>query len=165
MLPIPKSLSMKIRTKKIKAFTISEMIVALLITTIVIGMSFSVLNLVQRQMSGIENNYEYNTRLNLLRQTLWIDFNTHELVRYDDKAATLTFYNELSTVQYQIDESFVVKQKDTFQIQWTGQRFFFEHLEVESGEIDALQFDTGQEHGNQGIFVYKNNSATTYMNQ
>jgi len=60
-------------SSKIKAFTLNEMLVVLLITAIVVGMSFAVLSLVQQQMHGIDGNYKKNTAFNLLKQSLWFD--------------------------------------------------------------------------------------------
>ena len=42
-------------TSKIQAYTLSEMIVVLILTSIVVGMAFSVLTLVQKHMSGIRH--------------------------------------------------------------------------------------------------------------
>ena len=104
-------------TSKIKAFTLNEMLVVLLITAIIVGMAFSVLSLVQRQMHGIEGNYERNTELNLLRQSLWIDFNSFEGIWYESKTNELLFVNELKEVKYQLFEDFIIKDTDTFQVQ------------------------------------------------
>jgi len=77
---------MKSEFKKIEAFTLSEMIVALAITTIVVGMSYAV---------GIEENYEKNTKLHLLKQSLWFDFNTGDKVFYNSEKRELSIENEL----------------------------------------------------------------------
>ncbi len=156
---------MKNRFKKIKAFTLSEMMVVLVITSIVVGMAFAVLNLVQKQMLGIEKNYERNTALNLLRQSLWIDFNRCDKVFYNAQSGELFFVNEMRTVQYRIGEYLIVKNKDTFDIKWEGQKFYFENVAVSVGEVDALNFVTAKEYGTQRLFVSKSNSATTYMNK
>ena len=155
---------MRIKGKKLMAFTLSEMIVVLLITTIVVGMAFGVLQLVQKQMQGIQGNYERNTELNLLRQSLWIDFNTYERVYYDGKQGELLFENPLGQLRYQIEENNVIKGRDTFDIKWKSQKFYFENIERSLGEIDAINFETTMEMGNRTLFVYKNNGATTYLN-
>lgn len=154
---------MKNRLKKVKAFTLSEMIVTLLITTIVVGMAFAVLNLVQKEMLGIERNYEKSTELNLLRQSLWIDFNRYETIFYNEKSGILSFSNDMETQTYTIEENLIVKGKDTFNLKWEEQRFLFENTAKVSGEIDALNFAAAKEYGGQQLFVYKNNSASTYM--
>lgn len=154
---------MKNRIKKIRAFTLSEMIVVLIITTIVVGMAFAVLNLVQRQMHGIEKNYERNTELNRLRQSFWIDFNRSEAVYYDGTKGQLRFVNGMETQKYIISGNLIIREMDTFRLQWEEQRFLFQNKERTSGEIDAITFRTGKEYGNRQLFIYKRNSATSFM--
>tara|TARA_R110002094_G_scaffold202065_1_gene173391 strand:+ start:295 stop:504 length:210 start_codon:yes stop_codon:yes gene_type:complete len=59
---------------KIKAFTLSEMVVVTILTSIIVGIAFSVLSLVQRHMYSIKQNFNNNTELSKLEQALWIDF-------------------------------------------------------------------------------------------
>ncbi len=156
---------MKNRWVKIKSFTLNEMIVVLLITTIVVGMAFAVLNLVQSQMNGIGKNYGKNTELNLLRQSLWVDFNRFNRVVYDGKKEELTFSNELETTIYTFEEDRIIKDKDTFDIKLHTRKFYFNSVARMFGEIDALDIQSTKEYGGQRLFVYKNNTAATYMNQ
>lgn len=151
--------------QKIKAFTLNEMLVVLLITAIVIGMAFSILNLVQRQMQGIEGNYERNTELNLLEQSLWIDFNQFDGIWYDAEKNELLFANELREIKYAIEDKMVIKELDTFQIQLTATKFYFKGVLQSTGEIDALNIQTAKKYGSQKVFVFKKNAATSYLNQ
>ncbi|WP_299535760.1 hypothetical protein [Ulvibacterium sp.] len=155
---------MQTRFRKINAFTLSEIIVVLLITTMVVGMAFSVLRLVQNQMNGIAGNYERNTEFNLLRQSLWIDFNRFDRVYYNEKSRELQFVNAIGQRTYRFEEDFITKDIDTFRLKWESQRFLFENNESRLGEIDALHFQTTKAFGNRTLFVFKNNAATTYMN-
>lgn len=148
---------------KIKAFTLSEMIVVLVITLIVIGLAFSVLNLVQKQMNGINQNYEKSTELNLLRQAFWIDFNTYSKVTYDAENDILRCENEVGGLQYQFNEDVIIRDKDTLKIVITEKKFYFDGNEVSSGEIDALKITSAKKEGAKVIFVYKNNTAETYI--
>ena len=156
---------MKNRYKKIEAFTLNEMVVVLLITTIVVGMAFSVLNLVQRQMAGIQDNYGNNTELNLLKQSLWIDFNRFNHIRYDEKLETLYLLNEIGTVTYRFEEDKVIKEQDTFDLEFNSRTFYFMNTQQTSGEIDAIELKSTEAYGGQQLFVFKKNSAVTYMNQ
>ncbi len=155
---------MKNRLHKIPAFTLSEMIVVLLITTIVVGMAFAVLNLVQKQMNGIEKNYAKNTEFNLMRQSFWIDFNRFDKVIYNAGNNELTFTNAMNSTRYLLGENSIIREKDTFFLKWETQKFYFENTEVSLGEIDAIDFKTSKAFGSQQLFVYKTNAATTYMN-
>ena len=141
------------------------MLVVLLITSIVIGMGFAVLQLVQQQMHGISGIYGKNTEINLLRQSLWIDFNQHDGILYDSRNDELVFSSELDKVTYQWHGNFVVKEKDTFFFETTYRRHFFNGEPKDSGEIDALDFSTSQKEGGHRIMVYKKNAATSYLNR
>lgn len=153
------------RIKKINAFTLNEMLVVLLLTTIVVGMGFAVLQLVQQQMGGIDRNYERNTDLNLLRQSLWMDFNQSDGVWYDAKNGQLLFKNELKEVTYHVHQDKIIKDIDTFQITFKEQRFFFKGEIRKEGEIDALDFSTDKKNGSQRLFVFKTNAATSSINE
>jgi len=153
------------RVIKIPSFTLSEMIVVLLITTLVVGMAFSVLHLVQNQMNGIGENYERRTTFELLRHSLWIDFNRYDRVYYHNNTGELQFVNEMGGPTYRFEEGFLTKDQDTFYLEWETPGFLFENREVLSGEIDALGFQTTKSFGSRTFFVFKHNAATTYMNQ
>lgn len=149
---------------KIKAFTLNEMLVVLLITSLLVGMAFSVLRLVQQQMNGITYNYEKNTELNLLRQSLWIDFNQCDGVWYDSSRQELLFANELRKVEYQFHKKYVIKEQDTFFIEMGERKTYFNGELKGQGEIDAMDLRTSQEGGGR-IFVFKRNSSTSYVKQ
>ncbi|MCL6275449.1 type II secretion system GspH family protein [Muricauda sp. 2012CJ35-5] len=151
--------------RKIQAFTLNELLVVLLITSIVIGMGFSVLQLVQRQMHGISGVYETQTEINLLRQSLWIDFNSYDGVWYDADNDELIFGNQLQTSRYQWFESYIVKDSDTFHLKTGTKHFYYNGLQKEYGELDGLDLSFTENDGNQRIMVYKTNAASSYLNQ
>lgn len=155
---------MQNRWLKLKAFTLSEMIVVLLVTTIVVGMAFAVLRLVQGQMQGIGADYEKNTEMNLLRQSLWVDFNCFNKIRLDPSKEVLTFFNELEEVTYEFKNGQIIKQKDTFNIKLYTTKFYFDNTPRTFGEIDAIDLQSIKEYGSQRVFVFKKNVAATYMN-
>lgn len=152
-------------THKIKAFTLNEMLVVLLITSLVVGMAYSVLRLVQIQMQGIASNYEQNTELNLLRQSLWIDFNQSDRVWFDSSKNELLLANGLKETHYMFKEEAIIKGKDTFFINIVAMERYFNGKESISGEIDALDLYTTKDQGSQRVFVFKRNAATSYVNQ
>lgn len=155
---------MKIDNSKIAAFTISEMVVVLILTSIVVGLAFSVLSLVQKHMLGIQNNFSNSTELNTLEQSLWLDFHRRANIKYDDLGDKLIFLNEKDSITYQFFEGYIIREQDTFRVPIQNKIFFFDGNHIESGQIDALKLETTKTMQNQHLFVFKDNDATTFMN-
>ncbi|NAS12914.1 PulJ/GspJ family protein [Poritiphilus flavus] len=150
---------------KIRAFTISEMLVVLLLTSIITGLAYGVLNLVQSQMRGIETNYSRNTELNLLRRSLWVDFNSYNHIYFDAKTATLLFENELDSRSYKFESEWIVKARDTFNIKLIVIELFQEGRPQTQGEVDAIALESSELFGGQRVFVYKKDLAVNHMNR
>lgn len=149
---------------KIPAFTLSEMVVVLILTSIVVGLAFSVLSLVQKHMLSIQNNFIQNTELNKLEQSLWIDFNRYSNITFNALEKEIIFSNELDSKSYRFYESYIVKGLDTFQVGIQDKRFFFDGERVETGTIDALKLATSKTFRSQFLFVFKQNDATPFIN-
>jgi type II secretory pathway pseudopilin PulG len=150
------------RSYKIKAFSLTEMIVALLVTVIVVGLAFSVLSLVQRQMGQMEANYERGTELNLLRQALWMDFSGHGRITYDGSAQRLHFENGPKGMDYLFEADRVIRERDTFFIKMEEVMFYFDGLGITEGPVDAIGLKGKGTNGGR-IFVHKYNTAENYM--
>ncbi|UOB17899.1 prepilin-type N-terminal cleavage/methylation domain-containing protein [Abyssalbus ytuae] len=146
---------------KIKAFTLSEMMVAIVITLLVVGMAFSVLGLIRKHMNGIAYNLNKSTQINLLEQSLWINFNRYEFAEY--KNSTLKLKNKIDSVTYHILKEKVIKNADTLNVKVYGITPFFNGKKIKSGKIDAIRlFLSGDD--DKTIFVYKINNAAQYIN-
>lgn len=140
------------------------MVVVILIASIVIGLAFSVLTLVQKHMSGIQNNFNTNTELNILDQSLCLDFNRYSNIAYDDLEDVLTLKTELDSIQYQFKETYIIKEMDTFNIELQSKTFFFDGNSVDRGVLDAIKLETSKTLQNQILFIYKENDATFFVN-
>jgi hypothetical protein len=150
--------------KKIKAFTLQEMLVVLLITALVVGMAFSVLRLVQVQMHGITSNYEKNTEQRLLYQRLWMDFNAHDRIWYQNRDRALLLVNEINEINYRFHEDMVIRELDTFYVEVFELNPYFGTVSIDKGEIDAIDLFIGKESQTR-LFMYKRNAATSYINR
>lgn len=149
--------------KKIQAFTLIEMIVVLILTSIVIGLAFSVLTLVQKHMYSIQNNFTKNTELNKLEQSLWLDFNRYPKISYDELENELQFTSEIDSITYKFKEQYIVKDIDTFPIGLQSKTLFFDGNTIEKGKVDAIKLETSKIFQNQHLFVFKQNDATLFM--
>ncbi len=148
---------------KIQAFTLSEMIVVMILTSIVVGLAFSVLTLVQKQMNGIQYNFNQNAELNKLEQSLWLDFNRYSEIKYDDIENELKFYTEIDTIGYVFKPDVIIKEKDTFNIQLKSKLMFFDGTTTQKGKVDAIKLETTKPFLNQKLFIFKPNDANQFL--
>lgn len=149
--------------KKIQAFTLAEMIVVIILTSIVVGLAFSVLTLVQKQMLGIQKNYAGHTELNLLEQSLYLDFNRYSEINYNDSNSLLSFTSAIDTTTYKFKKDIVIKGVDTFQVKIEAKTFYFAGDITSKGNLDAIKLESSKDYMNQKLFIYKRNDATLYM--
>ncbi|MBD0833795.1 PulJ/GspJ family protein [Aestuariibaculum sediminum] len=150
--------------KKLNSFTLGEMVVVLIITSIVVGMAFSVLSLVQNQIQSIRENFNNDTELSRLEQSLLIDFNKYSKVEFHADEHKMVLKHELDSVSYQLNESFLIKSEDTFKVSVKNFKLFFDGNGVQEGVLDAIRLETLDSPGNNTLFVYKINDATPFIN-
>lgn len=149
---------------KILAFTLSEMIVVIILTSIVVGMAFSVLTLVQKHMKSIQDNFNKNTELNKLEQSLYIDFNRYRNIRFNPLNEELVFASELDSISYKFTDEAIIKDVDTFNIFIQQKSFFLNGNQIQNGQLDAIKLETNKTFQNQLLFLFKQNDATLFMN-
>lgn len=150
---------------KIKSFTLPELLIVMILTAIVVGMAFSVLRLVQRQIRIIETNFEKTSSLALFEQRLWQDFNEMSSIEFDEKANSLLMESEMDTVVYSFRENYVLRNSDTLKLRLVVNKLFFQGKEMQGGTIDALSISGKTELPEYEIFVSKKNDLTLFMNQ
>ena len=59
---------------KVKSFTLAELLVVMVITAIVVGISFSVLTLVQKQLKFVDVQLEKSTQLDFFKLKIIFSF-------------------------------------------------------------------------------------------
>jgi prepilin-type N-terminal cleavage/methylation domain-containing protein len=150
---------------KIKSFTLPELLVVMIITAIVVGLAFSVLRLVQKQIHTIETNFEKTNSLALFEQKLWQDFNELNVIEYNENKQSLLMESEMDTVLYSFQENYTLRNTDTLKIKLGINKLFFEGKEVKEGNIDAMSISGAAELSDYEIFVSKKNDLTFSMNQ
>jgi type II secretory pathway component PulJ len=154
---------MKGWSRKISAFTISEMLVVLVISNIVISLALVVLNLVQQQISGVQKNAETKTEINLLEHALWKDFNSHEVVI--TKNREIICISEVDTVMYLLNDDVIIRNKDTIHTPVKKIEAYLDgNLVNGTSPIDALHLTIQQHQVDQNIFIFKTKDAAFYMN-
>ena len=150
--------------KKINAFTVSEILVVLVVSSIVISIAFTVLNLVQKQTRVIQTNFSKQQQSILLHRLLWQDFNLYK-VEYDYSGDRLIFSNNVETINYFFENEYVLRELDTIKVKIDNKVLFLEGNEVNKGLVDAIELYTEKQYQSNKIFVYRKKDAAYYINQ
>lgn len=150
--------------KKIKAFTIAELIVVLVLSSIVITIAIVVLNLVQKQVSGIQFNLQKQNEIQVLDKLLWHDFNTHKL-HFFAKEEILLCTNPIDTITYQFNKDYILRNKDTIKAHVDEALFYLDAEKVIEKTIDAIEIQFSEKFQNKTLFIYKMKDATYYLNK
>lgn len=148
---------------KVNALTLNEMVIVMIITSIVVGLAFTVLSLVQRHMWSIQQNFNLNTEFNRLEEALWVDTNNYNTMMFNETENTLMYKTVLDSVEYQFKNGFIIRDKDTFNLQIEHKAIFFNGKKVNNGKIDAIRLELSKKHSNQSIFVFKINDAKQFV--
>lgn len=154
------------KTHNIKSFTLSEMIVVLVVTSIVVALAFSVLTLVQRQMKSMTHHYTERTQWQLLEQSLWIDFHRYREISYQPKTQTLLLKHELDSVRYVFYADKIVKDRDTFPVSVKTTTGYNNGKAVSGGTLNAIRLQAGgeKETPHKTLFIFKKNDAANTIN-
>ena len=146
--------------KKLNSFTLSEMLVVLIITAIVVGLAFSVLSIVRRQVYKLQSDTDQWVKYDMLKSRLFLDFNKYPNA-YLSGDDTFLFKSEIDSTIYIIKDNQIVSNQDTLIKNVKEAQFFYKNSQVEKGKIDAIKFIIEEKREVfKSIFVYKYNDAT-----
>lgn len=154
---------LRYRTKKINAFTLAEMLVVLVISSIIITITILVLNLVQGQIRAIQTIYKNNIETRLLERALWQDFNRYQLY-FNKSNEQLMGISEKDSVTYIFNQDYIIRNTDTIRVLLTMKTLFLDGNEVNNNEIDAIELQLSKEIKNKKLFIFKRKDATHYLN-
>lgn len=150
---------------KLKSFTLSELLIVMIITAIVVGMAFSVLRLVQKQIHTIQSNFDKSSTLALFEQRLWQDFNEPHAILYNVQKQNIILISEIDTVTYSFQENYALRNHDTIKLKLVAKNAFMNGKEIKEGMIDAIKISAQTTLPDYEIFISKKNDLTFFMNQ
>ena len=148
---------------KIKAFTLAEMLVVLVVASIVISMGFLVLSMVRKQVQLIQNAYHKKQEMQFFETTFARDMHTHR-ASYNKKEAVLTLFNSKEVFTYRFLKEAVVREKDTFFIEVATKKLFLDGKEVKEKTIDAIEINFSNQFASKQLFIHKVKDASYYLN-
>lgn len=152
------------KSNKVDAFTLTEMIVVLVVASIVISMGFLVLNMVRKQVVLIQKNYQKKQEVQLFENTFSREFNTRTAF-YTAKENTLTLKNTKDSIQYTFLGKMIIREKDTFQVDISNKKLFLDGKEVKEKTIDAIEINLSDNFSNRQLFFHQTKDASYFINK
>ena len=140
---------------RVKGFTLSEMMVVMVLTVVVVGLAFAILTLVQRQMETARQNYQGSTDINLLRQGLWHDLRTYPNAQWRATEQRLELGFDALAVTYRFEEDRVIRNRDTLDVPVYEYQFFNKGIPVIGGAVDALKLKLDESGSGRPLFVFR----------
>lgn len=147
---------------KIQAFTLTEMLLVLAISTVVAGLAFSIISLFGRNIQAIQSNYAHTTEIRLFEEQLTVDFNRFQTIVFDKDTETLKLKTPLDSVQYTFDLDHIRRGEDTLIQGPHSKTLFRQGKTVSGGILDAVKIEWGEDRN--PLFFYRENDAFHYMN-
>ncbi|WP_040278284.1 hypothetical protein [Psychroserpens damuponensis] len=149
---------------KLAAYTLNEMLIVIIISSIITSLAFTVLNLVNRNMWAIQENLKVNTEFSKLEESLWIDMNRYQNIVFLESKNQMIFNSIIDSLTYKFHSEYIVKGMDTFNVKIENKLFFFNGNETETDRIDAVKLELSKQYRSQQLFVFKRNDAIQFMN-
>ncbi len=153
---------LKDRLTKIQAFTLGELLAVMVISSIVVTLSFLALSNVQRQMRIISQVFERQQKISHLERIITVNFQRSEASYKQGNSIILNSAGD--TAVYNRNLGKIIYKKDTLDIHLKEMIFYYEGNKVTNGIFDALEFSFDDTYGEKGFFLYKHNDASHYMN-
>lgn len=151
------------KIKKVEAFTLSELLVVLVIFGIVISIAFLALQLVQKQIKEIQANYRGQQEIQLFERVILNDLNSRKAFFYKEKNQLL-LYGFNDSISYTFGRSYFLREKDTFNLKIVAKEFLLDNKKITNGSLDAIRFRFNQLYNTKELFVYTIKDAEYYMN-
>lgn len=151
------------KNTKLKAFTLAEMIVVLVVASIVISMGFLVLNMVRKQVSLIQTNYQKKQEVQFFEATLTRDFNKRNAF-FDKKQERLILKSTKDSISYTFLDQFIVREMDTLNLEVKNKKLFLDGVKVKGEFIDAIEISLSEHFSNKQLFIQQKKDASFYLN-
>ncbi len=107
------------KTKYLKGFTVLEALISLILMSIIITLTYSVYNIIEKQMLLFKNEHESVLEYNLFNSTFKGDIYNVEDFYAEDNTINLRYYDDTS-ISYYFNQSAIIRvtevKTDTFKL-------------------------------------------------
>lgn len=153
---------------RIKAFTLIELVLAMMLAAIVMGMAYSAFTVFTRVYGGYHGKNLAHANVRIFKQVLQSDIDKAVLIELVD--GQLNFKDPLTTevLRYSFGPDYLVRTQhsvpDTFKMQHLLLQSSFENAQVSEGIVDHLVFRFDYEKAQMTMTVAKAYTAADLFN-
>ena len=149
--------------KKLKSFTLGELLVVMVVASIVVTSAYFALNTIQKQFFKLQQVFHNQQNVMSLERNLLSDFNDSS-IEIEGRPARLKMINKTNTIRYRFFTDYIIRNKDTFFLKTKLEHVYFKGDTVKNGTVDALELRIFDVYNTNKLFVSKANDATFFMN-
>ena len=154
---------MRSKRQKISGFTLNEVLITMVVGSIVVGLAYTAITLISKNMATIQENFNEKDKTILLEQRMTLDFETYPTITYDSFEDELKLSSPLDSVLYTFSGDHILRNTDTIKISYREKGFFFLGEEKSNGPIDAISLTLEDSLKTKKIFISKVNDALTKL--
>ena len=154
--------------RKIKAFTILELVVVMILTSIIVGIVYSAYEVVGKQYNSYKKTNTQNRKVALLNMLLNKDFSTSYFIKYgEDKLLFYDQENKMTSYDFGVEQGITRNSNavtDTFFIPPLNveMKFLNQMQQVRNNLVDELYFESII-FGQQQSFHFKKQYAADVL--
>lgn len=130
--------------KKVRAFTITELIAAAILSALTVVAAMSVFNIMNTQFQDFQNQGEIDKEVGSLYSVMARDFEDGKLIETRNNTISITQADQKITYWFDkgsVERNVWIKQeeyKSVFKVQFNSISSFFQDKEINSGIVDVL---------------------------
>lgn len=157
---------MRNRQKKVSGFTLTEVLVVLVITVVVVGLCFSVLSIVRKELSEISKHQETQTNHNLFEERLTIDFQNSQKIFWNKDKNTISCFSPIKNTIYTFKNQIIYCKTDTLVQNLKSYTCFLNGKSLEkTGFLNAIRYTLKPETNSKEMdfFIFKPHDINSYF--
>jgi type II secretory pathway component PulJ len=154
--------------RRLKAFTLFELVIGMLLSAVVIGMVYSGYGIIVKIYDKHLITSRAQSELMMMEATLQRDLDEAVTVQADGQRIQMMDSLGSPAVSYLVSENQLIRNSslaDTFRLDQLTVSFCFESAEVQRGLTDQLNMKFSFSEKAQGITIHKKYSAQQLFNQ
>lgn len=145
---------------KIDAFTLSEVLIVLVITSIVVTIAFSVLRLVTNQYIAMNKGYERQVEVLRIKQQLIVDLDTAYQTFLNEEGQQLLITNSTEhTFMYEWNAPYLIRDGDTLTSNFNSITGFLKGEKIDAATCDAIDISLNYKGKFTKVFVSRKQDA------